>query len=177
MDVSSRQQLFEGEGLGHVVVGPALEPGHTVGNRTARRQHDDGHAHALASNLLEDLEAVDVGQAHVQEHEGAPALQGGFDGIGSRGVDLRDEAGGAQSFGDEGSDPGLVLNDENGRHDVSPDAPQGRRGITRVKVEPTPGVDSMSRCPPWARAIDSTMFRPRPDPATLSVPAVPRTKR
>ena len=47
----------------------SLEAGDAIGHRGARREHDDRCHYPLTAKLLEHLEAVDVGKAHVQDDE------------------------------------------------------------------------------------------------------------
>ena len=64
----ARQQLAGAERLGHVVVGAGVERGDLVALLAARRQHDDRHRAPLAQPP-DDLQAVHVGQAEVEDHD------------------------------------------------------------------------------------------------------------
>ena len=110
------QQLLKGEGLGHVVVRAALQTGDAVGHRGARREHDDRCSHSLAAQLLEHLEAVDVGQAHIQDDEVEVLLDRQGHGLPALGGGVRGEPGRLETLGEEGDDAGLVLNDEDAAH-------------------------------------------------------------
>ena len=62
------RQLLGHEGLGDVVVGAGLEPGHDVVGVVAGRDHDDGHR-ARAPQLPAALEAVHAREHEVDEHD------------------------------------------------------------------------------------------------------------
>jgi hypothetical protein len=70
------QQLADGEGLGHVVVGAQLEPDHLVDLLPARGEHDDGLVEALAAQGLADLQAAGPGQHDVEDDEVRLVLAG-----------------------------------------------------------------------------------------------------
>ena len=61
------QELAERERLRQVVVGTRIESCHTIGDRCAGRQHEDGRPVAAGAYLPAYLEAVDVGQHHVED--------------------------------------------------------------------------------------------------------------
>ena len=69
----AREQLHQRERLGDVVVGAELEAAHAIELRAARRQHDHRRARRAAPRLprmrRQHLEAVDVGQHHVEHDE------------------------------------------------------------------------------------------------------------
>ena len=70
------RQLLRGEGLGEVVVGAGLEPGHDVVGVGAGRHHHDRHV-AGAPQRAAQLEAVDARQHDVDEHDvGRLAVEG-----------------------------------------------------------------------------------------------------
>jgi hypothetical protein len=62
-----REQLGEGERLGQVVVGAAVQAGDPVVDAVARGQHEDRRPHAGLPQLPADVEAVAAGQHHVQQ--------------------------------------------------------------------------------------------------------------
>ena len=66
--LDARRELARREGLRDVVVGAELEPRDAVGLLVARRQHDDRHLR-LCAHLAAHLEAVDAGQADVEDDE------------------------------------------------------------------------------------------------------------
>jgi len=61
------------EGLREVIVGTELEPNYLVELGIARREHQDGHI-ALLPDAAAHLEAVEIGQHDVEEHDVRPAL-------------------------------------------------------------------------------------------------------
>ena len=61
-------ELAHAEGLGHVVVGAAVEGGDLAVLGPVGRQHDDGHGAPLP-DAAADLEAVHVGQAEVEDDD------------------------------------------------------------------------------------------------------------
>jgi len=63
------EQLRHGEGLGHIVISPQAQPHHLVELGSLGREHDDGHVVAALPQGLQHLEAVDVGQHDVQDHQ------------------------------------------------------------------------------------------------------------
>ena len=70
-------ELGHAEGLGHVVVGPAVEGGHLAVLAAAGRQDDDGHLAPLADPPAH-RQAVEVGQAEVEDDD----VGGGEGGLG-----------------------------------------------------------------------------------------------
>ena len=65
----AREQLVEGERLGQVVVGAAVETANDVLRRVASREHEDGNRRTLAAQLGRDREAVLLRELHVElEH-------------------------------------------------------------------------------------------------------------
>ena len=61
------EQLGERERLGQVVVGAAVEAGHAVLDRVARREHQHRRPDAVVAQPPAGLEAVDARQHHVQD--------------------------------------------------------------------------------------------------------------
>ncbi len=114
-------QLAQTVGLGDVVVGTHLEAHHGVDLAALGRDHDDRHP-ALGPQLAADVDAVHLGQHHVQQHEvGA----GGVEDVQSLGAVARhlDEEALALQTDDEGFDEGLlVLDDEDGGLELSQEA-------------------------------------------------------
>ena len=68
MGSEPRGQLAGVEGLGDVVIGADLEADHHVHLGIAPGQHDDRATQALAPKLSADLDAVDVREDPVQQH-------------------------------------------------------------------------------------------------------------
>ena len=62
-------QLAQAERLGQVVVGAELEADDLVDLVVARRQDQDRHLGAGGADAAQHLEAVDAGQADVEDHE------------------------------------------------------------------------------------------------------------
>ena len=62
-------QLLDAERLGDVVVAADRQPVDLVLGRVLGGEEDDRHLVAGAVHAFEDLDAVDVGQHHVQDHE------------------------------------------------------------------------------------------------------------
>ena len=72
-----RHQLVEVEGLDQVVVGTTLQPRHPVAHRIAGGEHQHRGGHAGVAPLLEQGEAIAVGEAAVEDHHVAGhTLQG-----------------------------------------------------------------------------------------------------
>ncbi len=63
----ARDELFEGERLRDVVVGPGVEPRNTVLDLIAGREHEHRHAVAAAAKPAAHLEPIDPGHEHVEE--------------------------------------------------------------------------------------------------------------
>ena len=65
--VEASDELGESEGLREVVVTAGREAGEPVGKRVPRRQEDDRCTHSLCAERLDDVAAVRVGQADVDD--------------------------------------------------------------------------------------------------------------
>ena len=61
-------QLFIGERLDQVVVGPGVEPGDAIRHPVSRGQHQDREALAGPAEASRHLDARDVGQSEVEDH-------------------------------------------------------------------------------------------------------------
>ena len=72
-------ELARAERLGQVVVGAELEPEELVQLVVARRQHHD-RDRRVAPQLAGDVEAVEAGQAEVEDDQVGPALSDGRQG-------------------------------------------------------------------------------------------------
>ena len=70
------QKLLDAEGLGHVVVGPEVQPQHDVALLALGREHDDGHVQPVLADQAADLVAVDLGQHDVQQDQIRPGVAG-----------------------------------------------------------------------------------------------------
>ena len=66
---NAQRQLFEREGLGHVVVAATDEAGDSVVFCVTRGEKDDRHEITVRAQSAADLEAVNVGQHHVEHDE------------------------------------------------------------------------------------------------------------
>src|SRR5699024_8473621 len=167
------------EGLGHVIIGAALQTGHRIGHRGTRGEDDHRNVHAPATDLGQHVETVPVRQTDVQyqqiELPGACQIHClGTGGHRGGGVARR-----TQTLTDEGGDPLLVLGNENLTHSVSCISTASgttARGTTTVNVLPAPTSDSSSTRPPCAWAISDTMDNPSPVPSTLRSRRVNRVK-
>ncbi len=62
-------QFAQVKGFEQVIVGTGLQAIDTVGHRIARREDQHRNFQALAALLLQQLEAVFVGQAEVEHHD------------------------------------------------------------------------------------------------------------
>jgi hypothetical protein len=65
----SRQQLFEHERLGQVVVGPRVQGADLVAGVVAGREHQDGEVGAFETDAPQHLAAVEPWQRDVEEYE------------------------------------------------------------------------------------------------------------
>ena len=79
------QDQLRGRVLGHVVVGPGLQPGEHVGvvMPHGEHQHRDARRRAVGAESPADLEAVEVGEVHVKDDDVRPSLLGLRDRLGS----------------------------------------------------------------------------------------------
>ncbi len=104
--------LFQAEGLGHVVVAAEGQAADLVLGRVARGQEHHRDPGAAAAQPPDDIEAVHVGQHHIEHDEvGAVPLRGLYClAAGRRGDHL--ETGVAQAGGQQLQDVGLILNDQ-----------------------------------------------------------------
>ena len=71
----ARHQLAQLERLDQVVVGTEIEPGDTVVQAIAGREHQHGRAIALLSGAAQYFEARPPGQAEIQQHGSVIALR------------------------------------------------------------------------------------------------------
>ena len=126
----ARQQLLEAERLGDVVVAAGRQPADLVLGRVARGQEDDRRARALGAEPAGDLEALHVGEHHVQHDQ--VGTEGGDRGqrfgAGARG--LHGEALEAQGHRDDVDDVGLVVDDQHAVCLTHRDASIGREAVS-----------------------------------------------
>ena len=109
------EELVEGEGLAHIVIGSAREPGHCVFDGFAGSEDDDGQIVAFCADHPQHTEAVEAGQPQVEDDEIEAAAADEFDGQMPVTSHLGGEALGSEALGDERRDPVFVLNNENAR--------------------------------------------------------------
>ncbi len=99
------------EGLGHVVIGPGLQPNDHVDGVGPRGQHQDGHA-ALLADLAAHLEPVQGGQHDVQDHHVGRLLQSPHQAFAAVHGGAHAKAGLLQAQRGDLSDRRVVLNQE-----------------------------------------------------------------
>ena len=160
-----RQQLGEVERLGDVVVGAELEAVDHVVRLVARGEHQDRREVAVLAQPLADLEAVDLGQADVEQDEVvAPRLGRGQPGAAVAGdvdVVLLAVQVDAQALG-EGF---LVLDEQDARDGFARHEPDSARGsVTTNRVPGLPSMVIAFTSPFISLTSAATIARPRPVP-------------
>ncbi len=65
----ARQQFLEVERLGQVIVGAAVQSGHPIVHRVARRQHEDGRVESAPAQFPANVMSVLDRQHDVQNHQ------------------------------------------------------------------------------------------------------------
>jgi hypothetical protein len=108
-------QLVEAERLRDIVVAPLGEAAEPVLGRVARGQEDDGHVASGRPQRAAHLEAVDTGQAHVEDDQVGSVTVERSERLRPVRHDAGGESGEAQRAGDKVADVLLVVDDENGR--------------------------------------------------------------
>jgi hypothetical protein len=108
----AREQLGKGEGLGEVVVGAAVEPGHAILHGVAGGQHQHRRPDALGAQAPADLEAVDARQHHVEDHGVVGRGLGHPDGVLALDRDVGGQSLLAETAADQARHLHLVLDDE-----------------------------------------------------------------
>ena len=130
---------------------------------SSRGQHHDRDV-GERPDLAEDLEAVHVRQADVEQHDVRVLVlddvQGGLAGPGAEDLHLAPLEGEPEP--DRLHDVRLVVDDQDA-HQAGSGGPSA--GTTRVKVLPWPGRLSTSIVPPCAWAIASAVGSPSPTPS------------
>jgi hypothetical protein len=124
-------QLLQAERLGDVVVAAQREPADLVGGGIARGQEDDRDIRPAVAEPARDVEALDVGQHHV-EHDQLRLerrRRGERLGAGRGRLDL--EAVEAQRHRDDVEDVRLIVDDE---HAVAVRARGHRPGLSRASL-------------------------------------------
>ncbi len=163
--LDAAHELAQPEGLGQVVVRPELEPDHLVDLVIAGGQHEDRHLGACRADTAEDLESIDPGQPHVQDHEVRRLVRGDLESLfaGARDRDLVALL--LEGVLDPPRDGVLVLDDQDGgchagmlhRH---------RAGAGSGLMGPVP--------PSWARFAPRGILRSRS--GRLATPAPPASR-
>ena len=102
-------ELLEAERLGDVVVTAAGEAANLVLGGVASGQEDDRHARPLRAEPLGDVEALHVGQHHVEHHQVRFEAGDSGDRLPARAGRLDLEALVAQGHRDDLDDVGLVV--------------------------------------------------------------------
>jgi hypothetical protein len=116
------EQLAEPERLRDVVVGAGAEAQHDVHLLVARRQHHDRQRRRAAPQPPADLDAVDVGEAQVEQHEVGPRRVDGDQRVGTAGTAHDVVAALAQHQLQRSADRLVVLDDQQVRRRHPPDA-------------------------------------------------------
>ena len=106
------QQLGEGERLGQVIVGPAVEPGNAVLERAASGKHQHWRPDPLLAQAPAGLEAVDAGQDHVENDRVVTASAGHADRFLTSARDVNGQALLAETTPDQRRHLHLVLDDQ-----------------------------------------------------------------
>ncbi len=115
--VDARGQLARVERLGQVVVGADLEADDAIDVLAAGGEQDDGNGGTLSQGT-QNLEAVLLGQHHIQNHQPVAAARRQIDGARARVVGFDVEPLGAQQLADQVAQLPIVVDDEDrpGRH-------------------------------------------------------------
>ncbi len=123
----ARHQLAQRERLDEVVVGAALEPAHAILDGVARGEHQHRQVGALRAHAAQGLEAVDAGQADIEDQQVVGILAHG-DGHGFAALGaIDDPALGTQGTCGGIGQQGIVFNEEDshGRHSDGSDGGWG----------------------------------------------------
>ena len=120
-----RGQLARVEGLGQVVVGPDLQADDAVDVFAAGRQQDDRHGRAPPERA-KYLEAVLLGQHHIENDQFVGAAGCEIDGAGAGVVGIHFEAFAAQKFAYQIAELPVVVDDEDRPGHGRSDCPRKR---------------------------------------------------
>src|SRR6266511_2495672 len=131
-----RGQLLEAERLGDVVVAAEGQAADLVVGRVPGGQEHHGGTGTGVAQLPDDLEAVQVGQHHVEHHEIRALLAGQLHRLGTVGRGGHRETGEAQGGGEQLEDVRIVLHHE-----------QSRLTLRRTGQRGTPGLCPAVRYP------------------------------
>ena len=108
----ARDELFEAERFGDVVVAADREPLHLLLGRVPRGQEHHRYVMPVGPEPLHDRKTVAVGEHDVEHHEIRAERRRGLQGVGPGACDLDVEAFVAQGGRDEVGDVRLVVDDE-----------------------------------------------------------------
>ena len=139
-----RQQLLEGERLGHVVVGAGAERLHLEVHRVLRGQDQDRRGGAPVAKRPQHFEAAHPGQPEIEHDEVVPAARGEAQSLHAVVHQIGVEVVFLQPALHVLADGAVVLDDE--------DLHAGTGRYTR-KVAPRPGALSTSIRPPWSATM------------------------
>ena len=109
-----REELGEVERLGDIVVGAQVQATHPILDGSAGGQHDHGDV-AVGADPTQEVEAVPIGQAHVDDHEVGSIRSSALEPCLRRSRADHVDAVLAEAHLDEIEDPRLVIHDEHGR--------------------------------------------------------------
>jgi hypothetical protein len=132
----ARHELRKGEGLRHVVVGAELEATCALLGASPCCEHDHWHGAARRSQPTENVEAVEIGEAQVEDDErdaaardSAECLRRGPNLLGWKALRL-------QSLANERCDPSLILDHEDRHVGTVPRNGAPRPGVLRLPTKP-----------------------------------------
>jgi hypothetical protein len=108
---NASQQFLEGEWLGQVIVRAEVEPFHPVVHPPPRAEHKDGYRGAPPPQFLEHLEAVQVRQAEVEDHQRDVGARGALERLPPALHPFHAVSVSAEPLDEERGDALLVLND------------------------------------------------------------------
>ena len=97
----AREELFEIEGLGEVIVGAGIETGDAVVHGAAGREHEDGHAESGGAQFAADGVAVLHGHHYVEYDQIVIGYRSVIKRLFAIGRDIHGVGLFAQTFGDE----------------------------------------------------------------------------
>src|SRR3984957_18142152 len=160
------EELVHAERLRDVVVGPGVERGDLLVLRPPHRQDDD-RRRGPAADPVNDLGAVHVGQAKVEDDRVGPLAGNCREARGAvaRGRHLVVARG--QVDPQRAEDRRLVVDDEDAGHWSTPSVartPLTRAGSVTLTVRPPPGVSTATIVPPIASANPLATASPSPTP-------------
>ena len=112
------KQLLELERLDHVVVGAGVEAEHALGHLVARGEHEDGHGRAAAADLPAHLDAVEIGDHPIEQHQIVAAGARLHHRVGAAGATIDRVALLGEHALEEASQPGVVF-DQQHSHGVT----------------------------------------------------------